>query len=69
MADQAPPRQVRGPWYRTQTIGTVLRADMDPANPHAFVDPWGESVLEIAPRWSEGLVGIDDFSHLVVSSI
>lgn len=52
-------------WFRVQAIGWVRRTD-GPHDPAAYVDPWSESVLEILPRWEEGLAGIEGFSHLVV---
>lgn len=52
-------------WFRAQAIGWVRRPG-GPHDPGAFLDPWKECQLEILPRWEDGLVGIDDFSHLVV---
>ncbi len=66
VADKRRPRQVRGPWYRVQAIGTIRRPDGELTTPEAFVDPWVESVLEVVPRWAAGLAGIEEFSHLVV---
>ena len=33
-----------------------------------FLDPERETVLEILPRWADGLDGIEDFSHLLVTA-
>src|SRR4051812_34870426 len=55
----------RGNWFRIQSIGTVQRDGVEP-DPEAFYDPWVESVIEIDERWSDGLDGIEAFSHLVV---
>lgn len=52
-------------WYRAQAIGWVRRSD-GPHQAGEFVDPWAETVLEILPRWEDGLAGIEEFSHLVV---
>src|SRR6476619_1836855 len=52
-------------WYRVQAIGVVRRSDgAGPSD--AFLDPFVESAIEIDPRWSSGLDGIEQFSHLVV---
>jgi tRNA (adenine37-N6)-methyltransferase len=53
-------------WFRVQSIGTVRRPGTGETNPDAFFDPWKESMLEIDDRWSQGLAGIEEFSHLVV---
>lgn len=52
-------------WFRTQAIGWVRRPE-GTTDPGEFLDPWAESVLEISPRWADGLAGIEEFSHLVV---
>ncbi len=52
-------------WFRVQAIGWVRRPEGQ-HDPGAFVDPWEECVLEMLPRWEEGLAGIEGFSHLVV---
>ena len=44
----------------------VRRSDGAPADSHAYLDPFVESILEIEPRWQEGLVGLEEYSHLVV---
>lgn len=53
-------------WFRAQSIGTVRRPGGTPTAPSEFYDPWAETTLEIAPRWADGLAGIEEFSHLVV---
>lgn len=53
-------------WFRVQSIGTVRRPGTGETKPSEFFDPWQESILEIAPHWEEGLIGIEGFSHLVV---
>ena len=53
-------------WFRAQAIGTVRRPGGAPADPAAFYDPWAETMLEILPRWADGLAGIEGYSHLVV---
>ncbi|HEU5431427.1 MAG TPA: tRNA (N6-threonylcarbamoyladenosine(37)-N6)-methyltransferase TrmO [Thermomicrobiales bacterium] len=52
-------------WFRVQAIGWVRRPGAA-ADAEAFFDPFAESTLEILPRWSDGLDGIDGYSHLVV---
>lgn len=53
-------------WFRVQSIGRVRRAGTGETARDEFFDPWQESVLEIDPRWEDGLIGIEEFSHLVV---
>lgn len=53
-------------WFRVQSIGTVRRPGTDETAPHEFFDPWQETVLEIDEKWADGLIGIEEFSHLVV---
>ncbi len=53
-------------WFRVQAIGRVLRPGTRETAPGDFFDPWHESILEIDERWTGGLVGIEEFSHLVV---
>jgi len=53
-------------WFRVQSIGTVQRDSVPIPAEGEFYDPWQETTLEIDERWSEGLVGIEEFSHLVV---
>jgi len=53
-------------WYRVQAIGTVGRATGAPADATAFLDPWQEAVLDMLPRWVDGIDGLDGFSHLLV---
>jgi tRNA-Thr(GGU) m(6)t(6)A37 methyltransferase TsaA len=52
-------------WFRVQAIGWVRRPEGH-TDPGQFLDPWAESVLEIVPKWEDGLAGIEGFSHLVV---
>ena len=52
-------------WFRVQAIGWVRRPEGH-TDPEQFLDPWAESVLEVLPKWEDGLAGIEDFSHLVV---
>jgi tRNA-Thr(GGU) m(6)t(6)A37 methyltransferase TsaA len=53
-------------WFRVQAIGHVLRPGTGETTPDEFFDPWRESFLEIDDRWADGLIGIEEFSHLVV---
>lgn len=53
-------------WFRVQAIGTVRRPGTPPPASGVFYDPWEESILDILPRWADGLAGIEGFSHLVV---
>ena len=53
-------------WFRVQAIGHVRRPGTGETSPDEFFDPWQESVLEIGERWAGGLIGIEEFSHLVV---
>jgi tRNA-Thr(GGU) m(6)t(6)A37 methyltransferase TsaA len=53
-------------WFRVQSIGTVRRPGTGETRPDEFFDPWQESILEIDERWADGLIGIEEFSHLVV---
>lgn len=53
-------------WFRVQPIGYVRRPDAPHPDPTAFYDPALETALEFLPRWAEALVGIEDYSHLVV---
>ncbi|MGI8477872.1 MAG: SAM-dependent methyltransferase [Thermomicrobiales bacterium] len=53
-------------WFRVQSIGTVRRPGAEPTAPDAWYEPWAETRLEIDPRWTDGLAGIEEFSHLVV---
>lgn len=60
-----PARDLRR-WFRVQAIGTVRRSDGGPTDAGTFFDPWRESILEIDHRWADGLIGIEEYSHLVV---
>jgi tRNA-Thr(GGU) m(6)t(6)A37 methyltransferase TsaA len=53
-------------WFRVQAIGHVRRPGADELDPVGFYDPTIESALEILPRWSAALTGIESFSHLIV---
>lgn len=53
-------------WYRVQSIGRVVRPDDPGGIPGSFFDPSFEAVIEIDRRWQDGLIGIEDYSHLVV---
>lgn len=53
-------------WFRVQAIGTVRRPGTGETRRDEFFDPWQESILEIDERWVDGLIGIEEFSHLVV---
>jgi tRNA-Thr(GGU) m(6)t(6)A37 methyltransferase TsaA len=53
-------------WFRVQAIGHVRRPGTGETASDEFFDPWQESFLEIDERWSGGLTGIEEFSHLVV---
>jgi tRNA-Thr(GGU) m(6)t(6)A37 methyltransferase TsaA len=53
-------------WFRVQSIGTVRRPGTGETHRDEFFDPWQESLLEIDDRWTDGLIGIEEFSHLVV---
>lgn len=50
-------------------IGVVHRPglpDGATAAPAEYFDPFVESTIEVYPEWAAGLVGIEEFSHLVV---
>jgi tRNA-Thr(GGU) m(6)t(6)A37 methyltransferase TsaA len=53
-------------WSRVQPIGYVRRPGANDPVPGEFYDPNQETIIEILPRWADGLIGIEDFSHLVV---
>lgn len=53
-------------WFRTQSIGYVRRPGTGETTRNEFFDPWQESILEVDDRWADGLIGIEEFSHLVV---
>lgn len=53
-------------WFRVQAIGHVRRPGTGETARDEYFDPWQESFLEIDERWTDGLIGIEDFSHLVV---
>ena len=53
-------------WSRVQAIGTVRRPGGGPTAPGEWYDPFAESILDILPRWADGLDGLEGFSHLVV---
>jgi tRNA (adenine37-N6)-methyltransferase len=53
-------------WFRVQPIGYVRRPDVMDPDPAAYYDPWAETALEILPRWTAALDGIEEYSHLYV---
>ena len=53
-------------WFRVQAIGHVRRPGVTEPDPAAFYDPAVETALDILPRWSAGLAGIEEYSHLYV---
>ncbi len=53
-------------WFRVQEIGVIHRTGDPGGVTGVFFDPAQPSVIEIDPRWEEGLAGIEEFSHLVV---
>jgi len=53
-------------WFRVQPIAFVRRPGADATEPGEFYDPNQETIIEVLPRWTEGLAGIEEFSHLVV---
>lgn len=55
-----------GSWFRVQAIGTVRRPGAGSSVPGEWFDPALESIIEIAPRWADGLAGLDGYSHVVV---
>lgn len=53
-------------WFRVQAIGYVDRPRTPEPDPDAFYNPWLETALQILPRWTDALAGIEEYSHLVV---
>ena len=53
-------------WFRVQAIGYVRRPGVANPDPEVFYDPAAETALDILPRWSEALSGIEAYSHLYV---
>ena len=53
-------------WHRVQPIGYVRRPGESESAPGEYYDPNQETIIEILPRWADGLTGIEGFSHLVV---
>ena len=53
-------------WFRIQAIGYVDRPQVPDPDPDAFYDPWLETALQILPRWTDALEGIEQYSHLMV---
>jgi len=53
-------------WFRVQSIGSVRRPGASETARDEYFDPWQESFLEVDERWEDGLIGIEEFSHLVV---
>lgn len=62
--DSTPPEKSR--WFRVQSIGYVRRPGSGDPDPETFYDPAVETALDVLPRWSEALQGIEEYSHLVV---
>lgn len=55
--------------FSVTAIGVVHRPGMDDDETTAegaYFDPFAESIVEIYPEWSDGLTGIEQFSHVVV---
>lgn len=59
-------KAVMSHWFRVQSIGTILRPDNPGGVAGAFFDPSQRCIVEIDERWQDGLLGIEDYSHLVV---
>jgi tRNA-Thr(GGU) m(6)t(6)A37 methyltransferase TsaA len=53
-------------WFRVQPIGFVRRPGAVNLDPETFYDPMVETALDILARWSDGLAGIEEYSHLYV---
>lgn len=55
--------------FSVTAIWVVHRPGMDDGETTAegtYFDPFAESIVEIYPEWAEGLIGIEEFSHVVV---
>lgn len=55
--------------FTVTPIGVVHRPGLPDGwrnEPGTYYDPFAESVIEIYPEWEEGLLRIEEFSHLVV---
>ncbi len=55
--------------FSVSAIGVVHRpgmSDTATTDEGTYFDPFVESVVEIYPEWADGLVGIEEFTHLVV---
>lgn len=53
-------------WFRVTPIGYVRRPGTAAFDPGSFVDPCTEATLEVLPRWADGLIGLEEYSHLLV---
>jgi tRNA (Thr-GGU) A37 N-methylase len=53
-------------WFRVAPIGYVRRPGPAAFDPESYVDPFTEATLEILPRWADGLIGHEEYSHLLV---
>jgi tRNA-Thr(GGU) m(6)t(6)A37 methyltransferase TsaA len=53
-------------WFRVQAIGHVARPGSKDGHPDSYLDPEVETALEILPRWSAALDGLEEYSHLIV---
>lgn len=51
-------------WFRVQEIGSIRRSD--PADEGSWFDPARPAIIRIDPRWEGGLLGIEEFSHVLV---
>lgn len=55
--------------FSVTAIGVIHRPGMNDGEATAegaYFDPFAESIVEIHPEWADGLIGIEEFSHLVV---
>lgn len=64
MANRDPSSQTR--WFRVQAIGSVSRPEAETVDPDSYYDPEVETALEILPRWTDAIDGIEEYSHLIV---
>jgi tRNA-Thr(GGU) m(6)t(6)A37 methyltransferase TsaA len=53
-------------WFRVTPIGHVRRPTPAEFNPESYVDPFTEATLEILPRWADAIIGLEEYSHLLV---
>jgi tRNA-Thr(GGU) m(6)t(6)A37 methyltransferase TsaA len=59
-------RSPQSPWFRVQAIGSVVRPGIETADSGGYYDPDIETALEILPRWTDALEGLEEYSHLIV---